>query len=83
MLSLLCLLSVEDGKINKMCVIRKIIFFNNNIFHICDITKTCLCNIQRFFSALKIENFIGKFFYFFLNIFAQNIHFGYTLEPPH
>ena len=24
------------------------------------ITKTCPCNTQRFFSALKIENFIGK-----------------------
>ena len=24
------------------------------------ITKTCPCNIQRTFSALKIENFIGK-----------------------
>ena len=24
------------------------------------ITKTCPCNIQTYFSALKIENFIGK-----------------------
>ena len=25
-----------------------------------DITKTCPCNIQRIFSAVKIEKFIGK-----------------------
>ena len=30
------------------------------------ITKTCPRNIQRFFSAVKIENFIGKFLIFFL-----------------
>ena len=36
---------------------------------------------EIFFSDLKIENFIGIFFYIFL-IFAQNIDFGYTLEPP-
>ena len=34
-----------------------------------------------FFSASKIENFIGKKFDIFL-IFAQNIDCGYTLEPP-
>ena len=34
-----------------------------------------------FFSAVKIENFIGKIIDV-LNIFAQNIDFGYTLEPP-
>ena len=33
------------------------------------------------FLALKIENFQQKLFYIFL-IFAQNIDFGYTLEPP-
>ena len=43
--------------------------------------KTCPCNIQRIFSALKIENFIGIFFYDF-NMFAQNIDCEYTLEPP-
>ena len=32
------------------------------------------------FSALKIENFIGKILNF--NIAAQNIHCGYTLELP-
>ena len=37
-----------------------------------NITKTCPCNIKRFFSAVKIENFIGKVFDTFL-IFAQNI----------
>ena len=31
-----------------------------------------------FFSEEKIENFID-----FFNIFAQNMHCGYTLEPPH
>ena len=30
------------------------------------IMKTCPCNIQRFFSALKIENFVGKIVIFFL-----------------
>ena len=44
-------------------------------------TKTCPCNIQRFFSGVKIENFVGKFFDIFL-VFAQNIDCGYTLEPP-
>ena len=39
------------------------------------ITKTCLCNIQRF---LK-QNFQQKNFDI---IFAQNIDCGYTLEPP-
>ena len=43
------------------------------------ITKTCPCNIQRFF--FKIENFQLKIFDIFL-IFAQNIDCGYTLEPP-
>ena len=33
------------------------------------------------FLALKIENFRLKNFDIFL-IFAQNIHCGYTLEPP-
>ena len=33
------------------------------------------------FSAVKIENFIGKIFDIF-NIFAQIIDCGYTLEPP-
>ena len=34
-----------------------------------------------FFSAVKIQNFIGKILMFFF-IFAQNIDRGYTLEPP-
>ena len=45
------------------------------------ITKTCPCNIQRLFSAVKIENFIGKKIDISY-IFAQNIDCGYTLEPP-
>ena len=36
------------------------------------ITKTCPCNIQRFFSVAKNENFVRKFLIFFLS-FAQNI----------
>ena len=43
--------------------------------------KTCPCNIQRFFSAVKIEIFIRKKFDIFYSI-AQNIDCGYTLEPP-
>ena len=43
--------------------------------------KICPCNIQRFFSAVKIENFITKKIYMFY-IYAQNIDRGYTLEPP-
>ena len=43
-----------------------------------NITKTCPCNIQRFFK--KIENFQLKNFDIFV-IFAQNIDCGYTLEP--
>ena len=34
-----------------------------------------------FFSAVKIENFIGKILILY-NIFAQNIDCGYSLEPP-
>ena len=45
------------------------------------ITKTCPCNIQRFFSAIKNENFIRKMLSILLS-FAQNIDYGYTLEPP-
>ena len=37
--------------------------------------------IYRVFFKAKIENFIGKMFEFF-NIFTQNIHCGYMLEPP-
>ena len=38
------------------------------------ITKTCPCNIQRFFfSSKNVDIFL---------IFAQNIDCGYTLEPP-
>ena len=49
------------------------------------ITKACPCNVQRFFSAVEIENSIRKiliffFFFFFFFFFAQNIDCGYTLE---
>ena len=50
----------------------------NSVFNI---TKTCPCNIQRFFfffSEAKIEISLENLIFF--NIFAQNIHCGYTLE---
>ena len=35
------------------------------------------------FPAVKIEKFIGKFLeIFYMYIFAQNIDYGYMLEPP-
>ena len=43
-----------------------------------NITKTRPCKIQRYFSAVKIDQ---KNFDIF-SIFAQNINCGYTLEPP-
>ena len=46
-----------------------------------NITKTCPCNKQRFFSTVTIENFIRKFLIFFLFL-LQNIDCGYSLEPP-
>ena len=45
------------------------------------ITKTGLCNILQFFTAVKNNNFHMKKCDIFL-IFAQNIDCGYTLEPP-
>ena len=44
------------------------------------ITKTCPCNIQRFFFGSKNEKCKIKNDNFL--IFAQNIDCGYTLEPP-
>ena len=46
------------------------------------ITKTRLCNILQFFMPLKMIIFRQNLLTFFL-IFAQNIDFGYTLEPRH
>ena len=46
-----------------------------------NIMKTRPCNIQKKFLVVKMKNFIGKNLIFFL-IFAQNIDFGYKLEPP-
>ena len=43
--------------------------------------KTCPCNLQRFFfSNIKLKISVNYFDIF--NIFAQNIVWGYTLEPP-
>ena len=44
------------------------------------ITQTHPCNIQKYFTAVKHENFQLNFIDFF-HIFAQNIYCGYTLEP--
>ena len=41
------------------------------------ITKSCPCSIQRFFSGVKIENFVEKNVDIFIN-FVQNIDCGYT-----
>ena len=42
--------------------------------------KTCHCNKQEIFLALKIVIFSLKMIFF--PIFAQNMDCGYTLEPP-
>ena len=42
------------------------------------ITKSCPCNIQKFFGLFGIRFFLHIFFL----IFSQNIDCGYTLEPP-
>ena len=52
--------------------------FHSNIY--ISIMKTYPCNIERFFSALQIENFQLK--KFVILIFAQNIDCWSTLEPP-
>ena len=46
------------------------------------ITKTCPCNKQQIFHGCKKDNSQMKNCDVFL-IFAQNIDYGYTLEPPH
>ena len=46
-----------------------------------NITKKCPCNIQRFFTTVKMIFFLDKKLNTFL-IFAQNIDCGNTLEPP-
>ena len=45
------------------------------------ITQACPCNIQQYFTAVKMLIFRYFFLIIFL-IFAQNIDRGYTLEPP-
>ena len=46
-----------------------------------NITQTCLFNILRYFTTVKMKIFQVKNCDIFL-IFAQNIDCGYTLEPP-
>ena len=43
------------------------------------ITKTCPCDIQRFYTN---KNFISKILIFFLFL-LKTLDCGYTLEPPH
>ena len=43
--------------------------------------KNILIQYTGIFTVVKNENFQWIFFYIFL-IFAQNIDYGYTLEPP-
>ena len=56
-------------------------YYNPFLLNSIHITKTCPCNIQRFFRVKIMQNFQWKNFDIFL-IFAQNIDHGYTLEPP-
>ena len=55
-----------------MMQFQKVIYTMHNL----PITKTCPCNLQRFFTAVKMKNFQIKRFDNFL-IFAQNIDCGY------
>ena len=48
-----------------------------------NITKTSPCNIQQFFTAVKITIFSLIFLCDYFHFFAQNIYCGYTLEPSH
>ena len=73
------LYDVQLGKIRNLQIIDCI---DNIILSSVLITKTCPCNIERFFLALKIENFQLKNKIDIFLIFAQNIDCGYTLEPP-
>ena len=50
---------------------------SNNLY----ITKTCPRNIQRIVLVVKMKIFTVKKIDIFL-IFAQNIDYGYTFEPP-
>ena len=45
------------------------------------ITKTHPCNIQQYFTAVKML-ISDDFFFKYVLIIAQNIDCGYTLEPP-
>ena len=48
---------METGKFEVLC--------ESYMSGTCSITKAYPCHIHRFFSAVKIENFIGKFLIFF------------------
>ena len=49
----------------------------NGIIHI---TKTCLCNIRRFYSCEKRQISVKMFVISFV---AQNKDCGYMVQPPH
>ena len=80
--------SMVTGGIALMVTIFTIIYggTGKRAYLLASITKTC--NIQRFFTAVKMTNFSSFFFnyfriFYYFRIFAQNIYCGYTLEPPH
>ena len=52
-------IKLRNIKNSLCCSIKYVYYMFSNSIRI--ITKTCPCNIQRFFSALMIENFIKKF----------------------
>ena len=52
---------------------QKLAYTLTSFFQVLLITKICPCNIQRFFSAIKMENFQLKNFGVF-HVFAQNIY---------
>ena len=60
-----------------MCLVNLV-----SLLHKLFITKTCPCNIQRCFSAVIIENFIGGKKDIF-NIFVQNMDSVYVLMSTH
>ena len=65
----------------KMLVMTRLILLQKFIcgFH-SSLRKLAHAIYRKVFSAVKNENFVVKMDIF--NILAQNIHCGYTLEPP-
>ena len=68
---------------HECCLLRHMYMINlavNRLWMLGGITQTRQCNIQQYFTAVKM--FIFRFFYYIFLTFAQNIDCGYTLEPP-